>query len=458
MLRTSMTAFSRFRTPRFPARASRRRPRVRGASAEVLESRLMLSGATLWVDHATPSAYQTIQAAVNAARPGSTILVAPGVYPEAVTVSTTNLTILGGQIHARGESGPSIVETTGVAFTLEANNIQLSHFTIEPPVNSSGTAGVEITAGSGDLVQDNLIESESTGIGVDTDDLVAISSVTINDNTVEQASMVGINVIVTGTVNLSGNTTNNDGTGIDVESPTARATVISNKVNNNSVIGVIVFASSVTYQKNTTDDDGSGVELETSSATSSAMVSGNVADDDGFGFSIDFGSATITGNTANSCSIAGFNIILAAGTISNNTGTDDGETGAFSAGFFINTTGTAAKGPTITNNTASGNLGDGFVLLNDHANFFENTANANGNDGILLEDVHNATISHNTTRRNLNDGIEVDSQSTDNVFSDNTALNNSLYDLQDESTGTGTDGTANTWLHNTAVKTNPTRI
>ena len=56
MLRTSFTAFSRFRTPRFPARASRRRPRVRGASAEVLESRLMLSGATLWVDHATPSA------------------------------------------------------------------------------------------------------------------------------------------------------------------------------------------------------------------------------------------------------------------------------------------------------------------------------------------------------------------------------------------------------------------
>jgi parallel beta-helix repeat protein len=449
-----MTAFSRFRTPRFPARASRRGPRVRAASAEVLESRLMLSGATLWVDHATPSAYQTIQAAVNAARPGSTILVAPGVYPEAVTVSTNNLTILGGQIHARGESGPSIVETTGVAFTLEASNIQLSHFTIEPPANSTGTAGVDITAGSGDLVQNNLIESESTGIGVDTDDLVAISSVTINDNTVEQASMVGIDVIVTGTVSLSGNTTNNDGAGIDVESSTARATVLSNKANNNSAIGVIVIASSVTYQKNTTDDDGSGVNLD----TSSAMVSGNVADDDFTGFFIVSGSATIAGNTANSNQDAGFNIALAVGTVTNNTATDDGATGAFSAGFFISTTGTAAKGPTITDNTASCNLGNGFVLLNDHANFFENTANANGNDGILLEDVHNATISHNTTRSNLNDGIEVESDSINNVFSDNTALNNSLYDLQDESTGTGTDGTANTWLHNTAFKTSPTRI
>jgi parallel beta-helix repeat protein len=412
----------------------------------------MLSGATLWVDHATPSAYQTIQAAVNAARPGSTILVAPGVYPEAVTISTNNLTILGGQIHARGESGPSIVETTGVAFTLEANNIQLSHFTIEPPANSSGTAGVEITAGCGDLVQNNLIESESTGIGVDTDDLVAISSVTINGNTVEQASMVGIDVIVTATACLSSNTTNSNGSGIDVQASTA--TVISNKANNDSGIGIFVIASSVTYQKNTTDDDGSGVDLD----TSSAMVSGNVADDDFFGFFIESGSATITSNTANSNQDAGFNITFAAGTISNNTATDDGETGAFSAGFFISTTGTAAKGPTITNNTASGNLGNGFVLLNDHANFFENTANANGNDGILLEDVHNATISHNTTRSNLNDGIEVDSASTDNVFSDNTALNNSLYDLQDESTGTGTDGTANTWLHNTAVKTSPTGI
>ncbi len=330
MLRTSFTAFSRFRTPRFPARASRRRPRVRGASAEVLESRLMLSGATLWVDHATPSAYQTIQAAVNAARPGSTILVAPGVYPEAVTVLTTNLTILGGQIHARGESGPSIVETTGVAFTLEANNIQLSHFTIEPPANSSGTAGVEITAGSGDLVQNNLIDSESTGIGVDTDDMVAISSVTINGNTVEQASMVGIDVIVTATACLSGNTTNSDGTGIDVGSSTARVTVLSNKANNDSGIGIFVIASSVTYQKNTTDDDGSGVDLD----TSSAMVSGNVADDDFFGFFIESGSATITGNTANSSGDAGFNLEVGPGTISNNTA-NDGTSGGFSAGFFI---------------------------------------------------------------------------------------------------------------------------
>jgi parallel beta-helix repeat protein len=452
MLRASMTAFSRFRTPRFPARASRRGLRVRGASAEVLESRLMLSGATLWVDHATPSAYQTIQAAVNAARPGSTILVAPGVYPEAVTVSTTNLTILGGQIHARGESGFSIVETTGVAFTLEANNIQLSHFTIEPPANSTGTAGVEITAGSGDLVQNNLIEAETMGIAVNTADMVAIGSVTINGNTVEQSSADGIDVMFTTTVSLSGNTTNNGAGGIVMEGSLHSVTLVSNKANDNSVFGIFVDAPSVTCEKNTTDDDGTGVEL----VASSVMVSGNVADGDFFGFDIVTGSETITGNTANSSADAGFNLTVGPGTICNNTA-NDVTSGGFSAGFFI-ASDSGTKGPTITNNTASGNAGNGFVLLNNHANFFENTANKNGNDGILLDGVNDDTISDNVTRSNLNDGIEVESTSTDNVFSDNTAFNNSLYDLQDESTGTGTDGTANTWFHNAAFKTSPTRI
>jgi plastocyanin len=42
-----------------------------------------------------PKDYKTIQAAVNAAKPGSLLLVSPGVYREAVTVSTPNLDIRG---------------------------------------------------------------------------------------------------------------------------------------------------------------------------------------------------------------------------------------------------------------------------------------------------------------------------------------------------------------------------
>jgi plastocyanin len=42
-----------------------------------------------------PQDYKTIQAAVDAAKPGSLVLVSPGVYPEAVTVTTDNLVIRG---------------------------------------------------------------------------------------------------------------------------------------------------------------------------------------------------------------------------------------------------------------------------------------------------------------------------------------------------------------------------
>ena len=47
------------------------------------------------------------------------------------------------------------------------------------------------------------------------------------------------------------------------------------------------------------------------------------------------------------------------------------------------------------------------------------------------------------------DGIRLDGNSTGNSVTYNTMLNNSQFDAEDLSTGSGTAGTANTWLHNT---------
>ena len=92
-------------------------------SVDVLEARWLLS-ATVWVDPAStkPADFHTIQSAVNAAVSGETIKVAPGTYHESVTVPSTlsNLTIVGGQIHLAGESGPSTVASDTAAFTLSA--------------------------------------------------------------------------------------------------------------------------------------------------------------------------------------------------------------------------------------------------------------------------------------------------------------------------------------------------
>lgn len=64
------------------------------------------------------SNYTTIQSAINAAQPGDTILVQPGTYTEALTVTTDYLTILGAQLGGYGR--PDVTRTTGIVLTVSA--------------------------------------------------------------------------------------------------------------------------------------------------------------------------------------------------------------------------------------------------------------------------------------------------------------------------------------------------
>ncbi|MEM6929015.1 MAG: hypothetical protein AAF602_18895, partial [Myxococcota bacterium] len=59
------------------------------------------SAATLNVDPSNPSAYQTIQAAIDAANPGDTIAIQPGTYPDCVDTSGKDLTL-------QGVAGPAV--------------------------------------------------------------------------------------------------------------------------------------------------------------------------------------------------------------------------------------------------------------------------------------------------------------------------------------------------------------
>lgn len=73
-----------------------------------------------------PEQYPTIQAAVTAAKPGDLVSIAPGIYHEAVTVNTPNLTI-------RGRNRQQVILdgnlTLGNGFTVLANNVVLENMT-----------------------------------------------------------------------------------------------------------------------------------------------------------------------------------------------------------------------------------------------------------------------------------------------------------------------------------------
>ncbi len=83
-----------------------------------------------------PSQYPTVQAAVDAARPGDLVLIAPGVYREAVRVTTPSLTIRGLDRNTtildggfQDNHGVWVVEADGVAIeNLTARNFAVNGF------------------------------------------------------------------------------------------------------------------------------------------------------------------------------------------------------------------------------------------------------------------------------------------------------------------------------------------
>lgn len=88
-----------------------------------------------------PSDYATIQAAVDAAAPGDTILISPGVYDEAVTIQDkTNLTVKGDVTFTveEGECCPDIWDEVGKVvikgpfWILDSRGITVEALTISP--------------------------------------------------------------------------------------------------------------------------------------------------------------------------------------------------------------------------------------------------------------------------------------------------------------------------------------
>ncbi len=160
-----------------------RKPIVYRPNLLVLETRVTPSV----TDLNTHLSYATIQAAVNAANPGDTLLADAGTYNEHVTINRS-LTLEGAQhgVDARTRSGSeSIVNGGGYSpFYVTANDVTIDGFTIEGADGSQGNVfpggfGVELAAGtSGAHVVNDIIQNNIVGI--------ALTNVSTNDQAVVQ--------------------------------------------------------------------------------------------------------------------------------------------------------------------------------------------------------------------------------------------------------------------------------
>ncbi|WP_292385116.1 PQQ-binding-like beta-propeller repeat protein [Methanoculleus sp. UBA430] len=246
---------------------------IGAANATAPVTVLPQSPRTWSVDDSGGANFTSIQAAVDAAFDGDTIVVGDGMYSESVTV-TKPLTL-------RSENGPEktkIAPTSTYGVTVLADNSTVSGFGI------SGTSGINCRYYSGCTLTDNIIAVSKTGIYVQ-----------------------GANNIL----------------------------VDGNVINGSTTLSIALMCASIcdsVISNNTCRDSAQGLAIQTtvqSSAPSNITVTGNVIASNNYGLFLDgvensrFDHNIVTGNTYGIRMQSGPSNTLFANTVVNNSNTLD---------------------------------------------------------------------------------------------------------------------------------------
>jgi parallel beta-helix repeat protein len=369
-----------------------------------LESRDVPS---VWIVDDTPNKkanFTTIQAAVDAASPGDTILVEPGTYKEQVTIGPT-------------KNG------------LKLEGVADHKAVIQPPATFKGDhALIAVDGATGVLIDGFTV----TGPSADLDFGVLVEhkgSATIRDNVISD---------------IRSDPLGGDQTGIGVWVDTgATATVVKNDIVRYQKGGIVAL------------DDGTKL-IAAGNTIKGAGPTGVIAQN---GIQVAVGAnAIITGNKI-------------SGNVFTGTGADASGVIAFQAGRVVvagnkltgNEIGVIGQEQTsplfVTGNDIRGSTLDGIGLGTvDKAVISGNDIRGSGRDGIRLEDTTGTRLFDNRSKGNAADGLTVTGASKDNVVFMNVFVGNGKFDVSDDTTGTGTAGTANTYFGNRIRTASPSAL
>lgn len=383
---------------------------------EVLENRLVPS--TLHVG-SSPGEYTTIQAAVNAAHSNDTILVDPGTYTEQVIINNNghardNLKLEGSGQKSTFINAPSPSSMTGYHAIVEvenAQNVTIEDFTIEGPssaANSGGFFGIRVDNGSATIMDNHITKIEDTPF---------------------DGAQEGVAILV----------------GRALDGTTGRAVIAHNLIDDYQKGGIVV------------DNIGSSAEIDHNKIIGKGPTA--VIAQNGIqisrGATADVSYNSVSGNEYTPKTDQAIGILLyQAGTVRVDYNTlSNNDVGIYDLGSHDNVV--------IDYNKITGSTVNGITLVSTSgARIDYNTTDSNGSGnsgdgGIALYSSTNNIIDHNTSNNNNGDGIFVDSTSTGNTLSRNRLRGNTNFDAEDQSTGTGTAGTGNTWTRNHGQTSNP---
>jgi len=360
--------------------------------------------------------FNDIQSAVTAAGVGDTVRVCSGVYDGQVVVPKKLIlrgAKFGKDARTRGTSGESIVQGAGpqtVGFDLQGDNIVLDGFTIRAVGNGPGVQ--TSPAFSGYQVINDIIQNNAFGIYANT------GSVFQNN--------IRTNLIKNNNANLG--VASAAGNGIYADQGTNRLLVARNRMVGQQNSGFL-FTNTGTIQNN-------DVTIQSNQAVNNATF------------------VNLFGNNSN------FQIR------SNSTNdTVPGDNGSQGTAIRIADN---ANGIVVTSSTISHSPFSGVAVRDaefvsqwpDNIDINFNHILSPAGNGVDITDSVAAAVSvyKNTIRHAGIDGIFLGPATTQNFVNSNSALYSANFDCEDQSTGTGTSGTANTWTNNVGNSADPPGI
>jgi parallel beta-helix repeat protein len=358
--------------------------------------------------------FHTITGALQAANPGDTIRVHPGNYREAIEITKDNITLEGVNPSAV-LLAPSDLASNDFAllWVNGATGVTIRGLTVDGLYDGGFTqvqdkllglhAGIFVgNGGSATIVQNHITDVRDNPPNTTADDgfavLVGSSSDVLN---------------TTGTAVIAGNTIDNYGrVGIDVANTGSSAAI-----RNNGVTGLpLTLANQYVSQIGILTEQGGTATVTSNRVSQNVQTIAN-----GFAFGMELLGP-------------GADISAVHNMVSGNT-----------LGIVLALT----QGAVVTGNHVFGNTGDGIDLVSaSGVTLAGNTADHNGGNGIALFGVTGSLVVGNRARLNGGDGLFADAGSTGNTFLLNALRANGVFDAEDDSAGTGTAETGNTWLLN----------
>jgi parallel beta-helix repeat protein len=387
--------------------------------------------------------YQTVQAAVNAAGPGDRINVCAGTYTEEVLISGAGKNNISLRSVRRWDAvikAPAVMlgPTKSIVLVNAAQNVTILAFTITGPsaLPCDGLRyGVRVDGGGSAAILGNHITQIRDEPFSGCQNGVAVQVGRLSEGTTGSAQILG-NVI--DHYQKNGPTVSNAGSHAEIAY--------------NRIFGV--GPTAVIAQNGIQASGGATAEIRHN------FVSGNIYTPQTFASTgillFTPGDVLSDHNTLTSNDVG----LYVFGTTGSNSPHNRVRGSTFD-GLILQ----QASGNQAAENRTDHNNGPGIGVYDSQDNSLDdNMVEDNAGSGILLDNGDNNTVGSNKVRENgtaggdATDGIRLEMTSSSNTVHDNRLKHNVTHDCHDNSTGTGTAGTDNSWINNDGTTSNRTGL